>query len=286
VSIDYELPQTSDRLIRLFSWYAPRFIRKHFNAARLLGDMPDTADPRPMLIYLNHPSWWDPMTISLLISKHFMHRPGYGPIEAEALEQYKFMAKLGYFGIDPETREGSIKFLKLGSKVLTTPNQTLWVTAQGQFTDPRDRPIDLRPGIAHLAKRVSKVQIKKNPVGEPRLPGVALPLAVEYPFWIEKRPEMLMHFGQPIELDDPDRSVEQWHALFTEHLTDAMDRLSAAARRRDTEAFTTLLDGQRSLGFGYDFWQRAKALFTGRRFESGHGRGLPVRDNPAEGQDS
>ncbi len=57
----------------------------------------------------------------------------------------------------------------------------LWITAEGAFTDHRARPVALRPGLAHLARQV---------------PGaVILPLALDYTFWNESRPEALLRFG-------------------------------------------------------------------------------------------
>ena len=61
----------------------------------------------------------------------------------------------------------------------------LWITAEGSFTDARTRPVRLRPGLAHLARRV---------------PGATIvPLALEYPFWDERTPEALCRFGTPME---------------------------------------------------------------------------------------
>ena len=46
---------------------------------------------------------------------------------------------------------------------------------------PATRPVRLRPGLAHLARRV---------------PGATIvPLALEYPFWDERTPEALCRFG-------------------------------------------------------------------------------------------
>ena len=56
----------------------------------------------------------------------------------------------------------------------------LCITAEGSFTDGRVRPVILRPGLAHLARR---------------MPGaVFLPLALEYCFWNESRPECAASF--------------------------------------------------------------------------------------------
>ncbi len=258
------LPQTSARFIRLFAWYAPRFVRKDFNAVRVLGEVPDAADPRAWLVYLNHPSWWDPMALAVLVGRHYRGRTGYGPIDAQGLEKYRFLEKLGFFGIDPESSVGAKRFLQLGRAVLGTPGQTLWVTAQGGFTDPRERPVRLRPGVAHLARRAKG--------------AVAYPLALEYPFWEEKQPEMLLCFGEPVVLGAAAGralgGAAQWNVRLERGLEAAMDRLAAASAARDAAAFTTLLDGRRGVNPVYDLWRRGRAALWGERFDPGHGEAL------------
>ena len=62
-----ELPHRHLWLVRLFQWYARRYVRKHFHAVRLskFGQMVPTSN-EPLLIVLNHPAWWDPMICTVL----------------------------------------------------------------------------------------------------------------------------------------------------------------------------------------------------------------------------
>ena len=198
----------------------------------------------------------------VLIRKHFMHRTGYGPIDAAGLAKYRFLEKLGFFGIEMDSRAGAQRFLEVGRQVLSTPGQTLWVTAQGHFVDARVRPVALMPGVAHLARRCG---------GPGKPPALAVPLALEYPFWDEQRPEMLMALGEPIPLGDRSASAEDWNARLERALEATMDRLGAAAATRDAAAFTTLVDGRRGVNPVYDLWRRGRAALRGERFEAGHG---------------
>jgi len=255
--MSHELPETSARFIKLFGWYAPRFVRKHFSAVRVLGPTPPGDDPRAWLVVLNHPSWWDPMALAVLMADRYRHRSGYGPIDGKGLEKYRFLEKLGFFGIDPQSPAGARRFLKLGRAALATPGQTFWVTAQGHFTDPRVRPVELRPGVGHLARKARG--------------AVAYPLALEYPFWEEKQPEMLMAFGEPIELGDAPTPAAAWNGRLARGLEATMDRLAAASAARDVGAFTTLLEGRRGVNPVYDLWRRGRAALRGDRFDAAHG---------------
>ncbi|MEM8738434.1 MAG: lysophospholipid acyltransferase family protein [Planctomycetota bacterium] len=277
------VPAVSARWVRLLLWYGPRYVRKHFSAVRLLGDVPTAADGRPVLIYMNHPSWWDPMAIMVLIDRYFRGRRHYGPIDAAALSRYRFMAKLGFFGIDPGTRAGAARFLRVGEAVLSRPGGTLWVTAQGEFTDARERPVRLRPGVAHLARRCGAGPIRGASVEGPaggEAGAVAWPLAVEYGFGQEKQAEMRLAFGEPVELGAGERSVAAWRGDLEGRLTEAMDRLASASVEAVTgpgAGFTVLNEGTRGVGGVYDVWRRLRAWGRGERFDPAHGAAEPGR---------
>ncbi|EKV28166.1 Acyltransferase domain protein [Caenispirillum salinarum AK4] len=246
-------------LVRFFGGVMTRQMRKAFHAVRIARDgRPRLPPGRSVIVYLNHPSWWDPAFIMVLATHLFPDRPGFGPIDAEALERYRFMARIGLFGIERDSRRGAATFLRESRGVLARRDAMLWVTAEGHFTDARTRPVSLRPGIAHLAARVPN--------------ALLVPLAVEYPFWDERTPEALCRFGPPI---DPraasGRSVESWRAVLEDALASQMDLLADAARSRDPARFDTLIGGTVGVGGVYDLWRRGRAWLGGRRFHAGHG---------------
>jgi 1-acyl-sn-glycerol-3-phosphate acyltransferase len=248
----------SPALVRFFGAAMARAVRRDFHALRIARPgRPRLPEGRPAVIYLNHPSWWDPAVIAVLATRLFPERRSYGPIDAEALGRYRFMARIGLFGLEPGPR-GAAAFLKAGERILSDPEAILWVTAEGRFTDPRTRPVRLMGGVAHLARRVGG--------------AVLLPMAVEYPFWTERKPEALLRFGAPMASEQlaampPDQATR---ALERE-LEDTMDGLAAEAAARDPAAFETLLSGTVGVGGVYDLWRRARAWARGERFRPEHG---------------
>jgi 1-acyl-sn-glycerol-3-phosphate acyltransferase len=244
-------------LIRGFSRYVRRYLRRHFHAVRLArGGRPEAPPEGPLVIVLNHPSWWDPL-VGAVLAGLFPGREHYAPIEAAALARYRFFEWLGFFGVHPGTRQGAREFLRTGAAILARPDAALWVTAQGEFTDPRQRPVRLRPGVGHLLRRLHG--------------GVVLPLALEYPFWQERTPEALARFGAPIPVGrGRERSVEEWMHLIEAGLTAAQDALAADAQRRDPQAFEVLLGGKAGVGGVYDLWRRLRAWLRGERFQAAH----------------
>jgi len=243
----------------LFGWYL-RFwyVPRRFGAVRVSrAGLPQVPPGRSVVIYSNHASWWDPAMYILLGLSLLPDRIGYGPMEIRELHRYGLLRRMGVFGIDPASPRGAAAFLQAGRRVLADPRGTLWVTAEGRFTDPRVRPLILRPGIAHLAKHV---------------PGVVfVPLALEYGFWNESRPEALARFGAPIALaagTDPAELTAQLAA----RLTETMDALAVESITRDPALFQPILRGGVGVGGIYDLWQRLRAWGAGRRFDPAHAR--------------
>ena len=245
----------SPALAWFFSGVMARAMRRSFRAVRLLAPgLPPLPPGRPLVIYSNHPSWWDPAFYMALHPRLFPGREGYGPIEAAQLRRYRFFARVGLWGVE-EGRAGAASFLRTAEAILQDPARVIWMTAQGRFADPRERPLRLRAGLSHLLARAPH--------------AIVLPLALEYPFWGERRPEALAHFGPPLDGAEG-LGAAAWAARLEEALTEACDRLAAASAARDPSAFVTILDGRRGVCGPYGLWQRLLALLTGRRHDPDH----------------
>ncbi|PZX17052.1 1-acyl-sn-glycerol-3-phosphate acyltransferase [Palleronia aestuarii] len=246
----------SEALAQFFAGVMRRQMRRSFRAVRLARPgLPDLPEGRPLVVYANHPSWWDPAFFIVLAAGPLAARQSYGVIDAEMLEKYRFMGRIGLFGVERDARRGGVEFLRVAGRVLSDPARMLWITAQGEFNDPRQRPVTLRTGLARLMIRHPDI--------------VALPLAVEYPFWTEKRPEALARFGEPVLLRDGE-SAEALNDRLAAGLEASMDALSAMARNRSPAEFERILSGTAGVGGVYGVWGRLKAAATGRRYVAEH----------------
>lgn len=247
----------SASLFWLFGWYLRYFFWRRFHAIRLSrSGLPAATSDRPIIVYSNHPSWWDPALYIILQTKLFPGRRGFGPMDAAALRKYGFMRRLGIFGIELDAPRGAARFLRTSLALLSDPRHVLWITAEGAFTDPRARPLRLRPGVAHLARHIPD--------------AVILPLAIEYTFWNESSPEALARFGSPIA-SGRERTLGEWQETLENALTATMDVLAAESMARNPGLFTPLLRGLTGIGGFYDAQRRLKALLAGRRFDPTHG---------------
>jgi 1-acyl-sn-glycerol-3-phosphate acyltransferase len=249
----------SPALVAFFGRVLTRAMASDFHAVRLSGHVPDLPRDRPAVIYTNHPSWWDPAFFAVLTTRKFPERRGYGPIDAEALARYRFMSRIGLFAVEATSRRGPAHFLRSSARILQDPRSILWITPEGRFTDPRERPVRLQPGLAHLARRHPQ--------------AVFVPMALEYPFWGERQPEALCRFGARVDAGaHPGLSVAEWSALLTGGLTETMELLAADAIARDPRRFEVLLEGRAGVGGIYDLWRRLRAAVRHERFRPEHGR--------------
>ena len=238
-----------------------RRLRTSFHAVRLAKPgVPAVPDELPMVIYANHPSWWDPALALVLMTRLFPSRRSFAPIDAAALQRYGFMRRIGMFGVTQGRYEGAAIFLRIGSRILSQPGTLLYLTPQGRFTDVRDRPVEFRSGLAHLLSRVPRVTV--------------VPLAVEYPFWDESTPEALVRFGEPITLGKAvTAEIPKIQEELETRLCRTMDCLAEASASRDPSRFETLLHGRTGVGGVYDGWRRLQAWGRGEEFDPAHAPG-------------
>jgi hypothetical protein len=255
------LPPVATWQLRLFARYCGYYLRRHFHRLYLLELSPiRTLSDAPLLICLNHPSWWDPIIAVFLSQQLFAKRRHYGPMAAAGISKYKFFERLGFFPIAPATREGAFRFLQIGRAALSTPGCTFWVTAQGQFEDVRVRPTRFQTGVGHLARSSSSF--------------VVLPLALEYSFWRERTPEAFACFGEPIEVaDGQSKSALDWTHTFALAVENTQNALAERVKTRQESHLQELLSGSAGVGGVYDMWRAAKSYARGKRFRAEHGVG-------------
>lgn len=244
--------------MRFYHFMFGRFARRHMRALRVAKWGVPQLPPGPLVVFANHPSWWDGVAFMLLSHSLFPGRRMFIPMEAQALARYGFMRRLGVFGVEQESARGAVAFLRTAGRVLEPGrDDMLWMNAPGRFADARERPVPIAPGLVRLPELAPHATF--------------IPLALEYPFWSERKAEMLAAFGPPLsgaELQAMPRERRQ--AALAAALAGTMDRLAGDAIARRPEAFRVVAQGGEGMGGIYDLWRRGRALLRGRRFDARH----------------
>ncbi|MEQ8847941.1 lysophospholipid acyltransferase family protein [Botrimarina sp.] len=258
-------PRVSRRVLACFRWYTRRYLRRAFHSVAIARPGPEPPRDGPLVVYLNHASWWDPLVAMRLAEVVAPDRTLYAPFDAEALQRYPVFEKLGFFPVQQGTRRGAAQFLSVAREVLEEPRASLWVTPEGGFVDPRDRAARLEPGLAHLADRLA---------AEGR-DAWLWPLAIEYPFWEERLPEALCQFGEPIAVSSFEGLGKAgWNTLLADRLRDTQRALEARSLRRNPSEWRVVLGGAEGVGGVYESVRWLKAKLTGRSYRAAHGEKL------------
>ena len=118
------LRRYSPRLVAWFARWLRGYFRRNFDSVRtsLSGALPED-DGNPLVVYTNHPSWWDPIHFLLLARLALPDRRMFGPFDADALAKYKLFRRLGAFGVDRSSRRGVVEFLVTCRSILATPDE-------------------------------------------------------------------------------------------------------------------------------------------------------------------
>jgi 1-acyl-sn-glycerol-3-phosphate acyltransferase len=259
------VPAISMPVLLFFRRIVRGYFRRHFHAVRVAHAERFKGVAGPLIVYANHSSWWDPMVSVLLAAELMPERKHYAPMDAAALEKYGILKWLGIFPVEMASARGAVQFLRTGEAILESGG-VLWVTPQGRFADPRERPLEFKAGMAALATRVAAK------LGSCTL----LPLAIEYPFWDERLPETLLCFAEPVIARGAEtaEAVQQRSMVALEQ---ALDELKGRAIARSPAAFDVLAQGSLGTGGFYALGKRVRAFLTRRPYVPEH---TPMQEMP------
>lgn len=267
-----DVPTISAPLMGGFYKFLPRFMKGKFHSVAVNSTalVPATIqESDSLVVYANHASWWDPMIAMLLADRVFPQFKMYAPIDADALEKYKIFKKMGFYPVQRDSSRGAGEFLKTSRTILRVPGNTIWMTPEGRFVDPREADVSFMPGLSHLATKLSGSAEEKN---SHRVWFVAL--AIEYVFWEESKPELLAWFAPPIQATA--ESVhgadmkQAWNDQLQLRLREAQAELKAASIARDSSQFEILLGGKAGSFFIYDWWRKSTGWMSGRKVDLSH----------------
>jgi 1-acyl-sn-glycerol-3-phosphate acyltransferase len=257
----HAVPNISTLWLKWFTWYSRRYIRRHFHSLRISRSGKVPGPGLPLVIYSNHASWWDPLVCLVIKDELFPELKAFAPIDDSALKRYRMLGKFGFFGVEQGSRRGGAQFLRTAEAILRSPNHMLALTPQSRFADARERPVHFHSGIGHLATRVHHAAF--------------VPVAVEYVYWQERLPEILVHFGESVEIPSSRSSSFKpayWTSHFEQKLSTAQDELAIISKRRNSEDFQFLLRGGAGQGGIYDRWRSLMARLRGEIFHPEHQR--------------
>ena len=105
-----------------------------------------------------------------------------------------------------------MKALKYIVEELKSPELGLWIFPQGIIRPPNYRPIEFQTGLAYIAQNVAKKHGGVN----------LIPIAVNYVFLREDRPEVIIEVNEPVVIDKENANFDRHE--FTKKLQQDFER--------------------------------------------------------------
>ena len=200
---------------RFWLWVASMFffnmLQNRFIAFRYEGDehYQEGGTDVPTILFAPHCNWWDG-----IVMYNITHRIFHKEIRlmVEELNRFPLLRHGGAYSVNKKSAQSAMEALKYSVDVVGDLRNMLCIFPQGIIRPPHFRPFEFQTGLAYIAQNAVKKFGRVN----------LIPVAVSYCFLRDNRPEVLVKFGEHIELSDSKVSRKD----FTHQLEQALTKVS------------------------------------------------------------
>lgn len=164
----------------------------------------------PTILFAPHSNWWD--GIVLYNTTHRICKKEIR-LMVEELNRFPLLRRGGAYSVNKKSPQSAMKALKYSVDLLKDLRNQLCIFPQGIIRPPHYRPIEFQTGLAYIAQSAVKKYGKIN----------LIPLAIEYCFFRDNRPEVVVDFGKCIELTDKNIDRHEYTKFLEQALTETCD---------------------------------------------------------------
>ena len=206
--------KTSRVWIAVANFFFFNMLQNRFYAFRYTGveNYKNRDDKYPTILFAPHANWWDGIVlynIVLRICKKEIR------LMVEELNRFPLLRRGGAYSVNKKSAQSAMKALKYSVDLLSDLKNILCIFPQGIIRPPHFRPFEFQTGLAYIAQNAAKKYGKVN----------LIPVAIDFCFFRDNRPEVVVDFGECIEVTAADAGIdrkEYTHFLET-RLTKACD---------------------------------------------------------------
>ena len=178
---------------RFWLWVASMFffnmLQNRFYAFRYRGEENyfDGDTNVPTILFAPHCNWWDGIVLY-----NTTHRIFHKEIRlmVEELNRFPLLRRGGAYSVNKKSPQSAMKALQYSVDVVGDIRNMLCIFPQGIIRPPHYRPIEFQTGLAYIAENAVKRYGKVN----------LIPMAIDYCFLRDNRPEVIVEFGKRIEM--------------------------------------------------------------------------------------
>lgn len=140
---------------KVFAVYNRNLLKRRFHSLNVLGL--DSFEKRnknfPLIIYINHSSWWDGLVIFEILKRFDFEN--YVMMEEKQLKKLWLFRKLGAFSVIRENPREAVKsIIYATSKLKNNAQTTLVIFPQGKIFPNDLRPIKFYSGVSRIVEKV------------------------------------------------------------------------------------------------------------------------------------
>jgi chlorobactene lauroyltransferase len=168
---------------RIFSVYNQNLIKRRFHSLKVenLNNLKQKDKRVPLVVYLNHSSWWDGLIFYHLGKIASLDQ--FVMMEEKQLKNLQLFRKLGAFSVVRENPREAVKSINYAVNLLKEKtDRTLWIFPQGEIKPNDSRPLYFFHGISRIIEKLGHCRV--------------LPVALRYEFLSEFKPEVFVKVGE------------------------------------------------------------------------------------------
>ncbi len=222
---------------RFWLWVASMFffnmLQNRFFSFRYRGEENyfDAEKDVPTILFAPHCNWWDGIVLY-----NTTHRIFHKEIRlmVEELNRFPLLRRGGAYSVNKKSPQSAMKALQYSVDVVGDLRNILCIFPQGIIRPPHFRPIEFQTGLAYIAENAVKRYGKVN----------LIPMAVDYAFFRDNRPEVVVEFGKRIELrqgNELDKMSRKELTHYLEHaLTETCDNQFKEISQGDVSKYNIL----------------------------------------------
>ena len=189
------------------------------------------APETPVILFAPHYNWWDGIVGYNICNRIFKKEIR---LMIEELNRFPLIRRGGAFSVNKKSPQASMPSLKYAVEAIGDTNNILYIFPEGIIKPPMHRPFELQTGMTYIAEKAAKKYGK-----------VALiPVAVNYFFLRDNRPEVLVEFGDVIELNDDKPDRKEFTQFLGKSLEDLCDKQLDDIRRGYFTGYKTLFESK------------------------------------------
>lgn len=205
--------KTSKFWLWVASFFFYNMLQNRFFAFRYTGEenVLNAEKGTPTIIFSPHCNWWDG-----IVMYNITHRIFHKEIRlmVEELNRFPLLRRGGAFSVNKKSPQTAMKAIQYSVDVVGDLRNMLCIFPQGIIRPPFFRPFVFQTGLAYIAQKACKRYGKINLV----------PVAVDYCFLRDNRPEVIAEFGKRIELTNPDIDRKELTHVLENALTEVSDK--------------------------------------------------------------